>query len=164
MSNFNNFFGKTMDANKTYDENSGGYVSLPEGEYKVLVEKYDEIENAEKGQSGVSYTYVVKFGAHEGSSVRDQFLFVQQSDGGAKAALAGFANLCLACGVSEARGFDDVVGKTIIVEMKRSKDGKYVNVSKRHPSAVPVKKSVDTSDSGDAPAEAKKAMPWAKTQ
>lgn len=158
MSNFNKFFGASMDAHQVIADNStSNYVTVEEGEYKVYIDHFDEIENNEKGQSGVAYTYIIQGGKYDGWSVRDQFLFVQQNEVGVKMSFTGFADLALSCGFDKPTGFEQMIGKTIIIEMKKSKDGKYVNVSRR----LPYNQTTPTATVASTAPEAKK-MPWAK--
>ncbi len=163
MSNFNNFFQDGFDAKKAVEENQSEGVRLPEGDYKMYVDSYLEVNRPEKNQAGVVFTYIVMSGQYEGSVVRDQFLFLQDNEKGIQASLGGFGQLALACGKENLGSFDELVGKTIFVNMKNSKDGKYCNPNKR--SAFTGQSSTPTAQAQPAtaaPETGAKKMPWAK--
>lgn len=160
MTNFNDFFANGFDAAAVAEE-AGEYTQLPEGNYKVYVEKFDMVERPEKNQAGVMYNYVVMGGAHEGHNIRDQFLFKQDNEKGIAASMSGFAQLSLACGIEKPNSFEPMVGKTIMIEMKKSKDGKYVNPVKRFAVGGAVA-SAQPAQSVAATEPAAKKMPWAK--
>lgn len=166
MTNLNDFFTEGFDAAAVVAE-GGDYVKLPEGNYKMYVEGFSIVNRPEKNQHGVMFNYVIMGGQYEGQNVRDQFLFVQDNDKGIKASAIGFAELSLACGFESPPNFDVMIGKTIMVEMKFSKDGKYTNPSKRYvasgsvqPSTLPM--ANQQAQSAAPAADAPKKMPWAK--
>lgn len=163
MTSFNDFFANGFDAVAVSEEH-GEYTKLPEGNYKVYVEGFSIVDRPEKNQAGVMYNYVVMGGAYEGHNIRDQFLFKQDNEKGIAASMNGFAQLSLACGFERPNSFDPMVGKTIMVEMKASKDGKYVNPVKRFAvsNAAGVTTQAQATQSPATSESGAKKMPWAK--